>query len=179
MKSDNQGVKETFIQTSRRGRDRQLGQRGHAARQWLANQGRWQLADWVVSHLCVNKLGGKNGEWDTLQPRVPVWGKKASKPLTEKTCEGCGSRRNSQPYRRVCWRDPQGPRTYTNPRTQESAPEGPICLWVAEEVNESSGESGKRHWSLSDTSPTYSPTTQWRGLSPPYRQISKATPLTT
>ena len=25
---------------------------------------------------------------------------------------------------RVCWRDPQGPRTYTNPPTQKSAPEG-------------------------------------------------------
>ena len=34
----------------------------------------------------------------------------------------------------VCWRHPQGPRMYTNPLTQESAPEGPICVWVEEEV---------------------------------------------
>ena len=59
------------------------------------------------------------------QPRVPVWGNKASKTLTEKTCGGWGSRRNSQPHRRVHWRDPQGPKMYTNPPTQESAPEGP------------------------------------------------------
>ena len=46
-KFDNQGVKEeTFIQTSRRGGDKQPGQRGHLAR--------WQLEDWVVPHLCAN-----------------------------------------------------------------------------------------------------------------------------
>ena len=37
--SENQGVKEeTFIQTIRRGRNRQPGQRGLTARQWVANQ---------------------------------------------------------------------------------------------------------------------------------------------
>ena len=35
------------------------------------------------------------------------------------------------------WRDPQGPRTYRSSSTQESAPEGPICLWVVGEVTES------------------------------------------
>ena len=68
------------------------------------------------------------GVRQTVQPRVPVWGRKASKPLTIKTCGGCGSRRNSQSHRRVCWRDPQGPRMYTNPPTWESAPEGPNLL---------------------------------------------------
>ena len=64
-----------------------------------------------------------------MQPRVPAWGNKTLKPLTENTCGGCGgSRRNSQPHRRVRWRDPQGPRTYTNPPTWESAPEGPNLL---------------------------------------------------
>ena len=37
--SDNQGVKEeTFIQTGQRGGDGKLGQRGHVARQQLADQ---------------------------------------------------------------------------------------------------------------------------------------------
>ena len=66
-----------------------------------------------------------------MEPRVPVQGNKASKPLTEKFCGGCGSGRNSQLHGTVCWREPQGPRMYTNPPTWESAP---ICLWVAGEV---------------------------------------------
>ena len=53
---------------------------------------------------------------------------KASKPMTVKTCVDCGSRRNSQPHRRVRWRDPQGPRMYTNAPTRESAPEEPNLL---------------------------------------------------
>ena len=45
MKSNNQGVKdETFIHTSRRGGDGQLGQRGLEARQWLVDQ---------QSHICM------------------------------------------------------------------------------------------------------------------------------
>ena len=40
-KSNNQGViEETFIQTGRRGRDRQLGWRGLEARWWLEDRGR-------------------------------------------------------------------------------------------------------------------------------------------
>ena len=46
--------KETFTQTGKKGRDGQLGQRGLMARQ--------QLAEWVVPHLRVNKLGGTTGE---------------------------------------------------------------------------------------------------------------------
>ena len=46
--------KKTFIQTGRKGRDGQLGQRGHAAR--------WQLADQVVPHLPTDKPEGKTGE---------------------------------------------------------------------------------------------------------------------
>ena len=71
-----------------------------------------------------------------MQPRVTAWGNKASKPLAVKTCGGCRGGRNSQPHKRVCWRDPQGPRMYTKPPIQESAL-GPFCLWVAEEVTES------------------------------------------
>ena len=68
------------------------------------------------------------GVRQTVQTKVPAWGNKASKPLAIKTCSGCGSWRNSQPHRRVHWRDPQGPRMYTNPLTRESAPEGPNSL---------------------------------------------------
>ena len=58
-----------------------------------------------------------------MQPTVPVWVNKASKPVAVKICKGCGGRRNSQPHRRVCWRDLQSPRTYTSPPIRESAPE--------------------------------------------------------
>ena len=54
-KSDNQGVKEeTFIQTSRRGRDGQPGQRGLTAR--------WQLPDQAVPRFHEDKLGETTGE---------------------------------------------------------------------------------------------------------------------
>ena len=36
---------------------------------------------------------------------------------------------NSQPHRRVCWRDPPGPRTYRNPLSQESA-----CVEIVNEI---------------------------------------------
>ena len=72
-KSNNQGVKEeTFIQTSRRGRDRQPGQSGLAATQ-LADPERWrivertgqavqQLADRAAPHSHIDILGGIAGE---------------------------------------------------------------------------------------------------------------------
>ena len=44
---------ETFMQTGRKGRDRQLGQRGLMARQ--------QLVDQMVLHLCTDKLGETTG----------------------------------------------------------------------------------------------------------------------
>ena len=86
---------------------------------------RWQLVD-RQSHICI-WITEKNkwGATQSTQPRALAQGNKASNPLTEKTCEGCVSGRNSQFHRRVCWRDPQSPRMYTKPPTQESAPEGP------------------------------------------------------
>ena len=51
------------------------------------------------------------------------------KPLIENALGAWGgSRRDSQPHRKVHWRDPQGPRMYTNPPTQEAAPEGPNLI---------------------------------------------------
>ena len=43
----------------------------------------------------------------------------------------CCCERNSQTHRRVRWKDPQGPRMYTNPWTQELAPEGPDLLMAS------------------------------------------------
>ena len=108
-KSNNQGVKEeTFIQTGTRGGNRQPG-RSHTHEK--------------------NKPGGTTKELNRpYNSSVPAWGNKASKPLSLKTCEDWGGWRKSQPHRRVHWRDPQGPRTYTNPPTRESAPEGPKSL---------------------------------------------------
>ena len=63
-----------------------------------------------------------------MQSRVLVQEKKASKPMTVRTYRGYGDGINSQPHRRVPWRDPQGPRMYTNPSMDESAPEGPNLL---------------------------------------------------
>ena len=96
-KSDNQGVKEeTFTQTRRRVEtSSQGGERGCVAR--------WRLVDQVVPHSCADKSGGTTGEQDRpCKPGFQCRGNKASKPLTEKTCGGCSSRRNSQPHRRVC-----------------------------------------------------------------------------
>ena len=121
-KSDSQGVKEeTFIPTSRRGRDGQWGWRGLEARQWLEDRAGWG-SSWRSrqSHICM-QINWKNkwGLRQTTQPRVPLQGNKASKPLIENIGGGWGgSGRNSQPHRRVHWRDPQGPRMYTSPPTQ-------------------------------------------------------------
>ena len=82
-----------------------------------------------VGKAAAGRQGSSWWTWQqTLQPRVPAQGNKASKPLTENICGGCGSGRNSQSHRRILWRDPQGPRGYTNPPTWESAPEGPNLL---------------------------------------------------
>ena len=55
MKFNNQGVKEeTFIQTTKRDRHGQPGQRGHMTR--------WQLVDQGIPHSHVDKPGGTTGE---------------------------------------------------------------------------------------------------------------------
>ena len=56
-KSNNQEVKETFIQTGRRGRDRQLGQRGHAARRQLEDPV-GEAADGRSGEAVAGRLGG-------------------------------------------------------------------------------------------------------------------------
>ena len=124
-KSHNQADKEkTFIQTSRRGGEGQLGWRGLTAI--------LRLADPTAPHSHIDKPDERRGAKQTSQPKAPAWGNKASN-LIENTrgveeLRGSrntrGSRRNSKPHRRVCWRDPQGPRACTSLPTWESAPEG-------------------------------------------------------
>ena len=77
----------------------------------------------------------------TIKPRVPAYEKKASKSLAVKTSGGCGGRRNFQSHKRVLWRNPQGPRMYTSPSTQESAPEGPNLLVGSRESDGNPAES--------------------------------------
>ena len=90
---------------------------------------RRQLAAQAFAHLHADKPGGTTGQRDRPHNRGFQRGRnKASKPQIVKICGGCGGRRNSQPHRRICWRDPQCPRMYTKSPTQESAPEGPNLL---------------------------------------------------
>ena len=91
-------------------------------------QGKAVAGGLVVKHLCADKPGGTPRERDRLKPRVPVQENKASNPLTIKICEGCDGGRNSQPHRRVCWRDQKGPTTHTNPPTWNQHRKSPICL---------------------------------------------------
>ena len=110
------------------------------ALQWLAKHAVPHL------HLQINweeQLGSKI-DHATPQPRVPTWRDKAWKPLTEKFCGGWGSRRNSQTHRRVHWRDPWGPRTYTKRPTEESTPERPDLLLGSGESDWKLAESGAR-----------------------------------
>ena len=94
---------------------------------WRTGWARWQLVGQAVPHLCADNREEQLGSEINHATRVTAWGNKASEPLAVKICGGCGGGRDSQPYRRVCWRNPQGPRMYTNPPTQESAP-GPNLL---------------------------------------------------
>ena len=95
------------------------------ARQWLVDQ---------VGEVVAAGLGGpiftcrytrvnNSGTRQTMQPRIPAWENKASKPLVVKICGGWGGGRNGQSHRRVRWRGPWGPRTYTSLPTWESTPE--------------------------------------------------------
>ena len=73
--------------------------------------------------------------------------------------------RNSQPHRRVCWRDLQGPRMYTSLPTRESAPEGPNLLVGSGGTDWKQGESQASGIVPSQTPPPhYSTTTQPSGL---------------
>ena len=96
----------------------------------------------------------------TVQPRVPLWGNKASKPLTKKPVgvEVAGetpslTREFVGETDRVLEHTQNHP-----PRNQHQ--KGLICLWVAEEVTESQLRAEQAALSLLGPSPTYSATTQ-------------------
>ena len=145
-KSNNQGAKEeTFIQTGRRGRDRKVGWRGFPARRWLEDLERGDSSWWTGwPHICKQINWEEHwGARQTMQSRVLVQEKKASKPMSVKICGGCRGRRNCKPHKRCCWRDSQGPRMYTNLLTMNQHQKGSICLWVAGEVTESPSRAEK------------------------------------
>ena len=100
----------------------QPGQRGGRAKRWLE--------DWAVPH-CVWKTRKKNwGTRQTTQPRVPVQGNKASKPLAVKIwggggCAAVGETLSlTEEFVGVTHRVLE----HTHPPTWESAPEGPNLL---------------------------------------------------
>ena len=126
----------------------------------------FRLAGWVEigswgwqtrwSYICMWISQEEQLEIEKDHPtQDPVQGNKTSKPPAVKTCGCCGGERNSQPHRRVHWRNPQGPRTYTSPPTWESAPEREqsTCRnqgkWLKAVLQPST-----QHYSLSDPSHT-------------------------
>ena len=81
-----------------------------------------------------------------VQPRVPAQGSKASRPLAVKICGvAVAGKTPILTQKESPLEGPRGPGMYTNPPTQESAPEGPNLLvgirgsdrkWMrAEQVN--------------------------------------------
>ena len=83
--------------------------------------------EFIYSH--TDKPDKRRGSKQTAQQSL--------KPLSENTRGGWGgSRRDSQSHRRGHWRDPQGPRTYMKPPTQESAPQWPNLIVGSREVTE-------------------------------------------
>ena len=120
---------DTFIQTRRRGGDRQPGWRGLAARQWLVG--------WTVPHLHEDKPGGTNGERD--RPHNPGFQHGEIKPqnLLLKTPVGVEVAGETPSltgeFLGETYRVLEGTQNHP-PRNQHQ--KGPIQLWVAGEVTE-------------------------------------------
>ena len=128
-KSDNHGVKEaTYIQTGRRGKDRQPGWRGHAARLRLAHQ--------VVPHSPADKLGETTGDRDRpCNSGSQHQEKKVSKPLAVKSYVAVGQIA-SLTGESVGGADRVLECTQAHPCGNQHQ-KGAICLWEAGEVTES------------------------------------------
>ena len=109
-----------------------LGQK----RLWLEDQAMQQLAEWAVPYLHADKPGGTTGDWDRLnnpgfqcrelKPQN-LWMKK---PVMVEVVGETPSLTGE------FFGETHGPRTYTNPPTQRSVPEGPNLLVVTERVTE-------------------------------------------
>ena len=111
-------------------------------------------------HIYV-QITGRNdwGASETSQSRVSAQEKEASKPLAVETCGGCDSGRNSQPHRRVHWKDPHLEHTQTHPSRNQHQ-KGPVCLWVAGKVTESLWRA-EQPALFPDPSLSHSATPQW------------------
>ena len=149
---------------------------------WQGSSGRitwarWGLAKWVVPHLNVYKPGRTLVSETDCATQDSSTRKQSLKTLAIKTYEGCCDGRNSKAHSRVSWRDSQSPRMYTNPLTEESAPQGPNLLVG----------SGRNDWKPAESTassivPSWTPpqhtkpsTSMW--VAPPTR-IPEAPPLT-
>ena len=167
---DNQRVKETFMQTGRRGRDWKPG----AEDVQQGNRPCRRGGGWRTRWFHIFALISRRNNWGarhTTKPRVSAWETKDWKPMVVKACGVCEGGRNSQSHRRVCWRGSQGPRRYTNPHTRESAPER------AQTVG---SQGSDRKWGKSwasgivpsqTPSPIDSVTAQQRGLAQPSEHL--------
>ena len=100
---------------------------------------RWCLVDWVVPHLCVDKLGGATREWE--RPSIPVFQREEIKPqnIWPKKPVGTAVRLGETPsLTREFIRETHRILEYTQthpPGNQHQ--KGPICLSVAGGVTES------------------------------------------
>ena len=126
---------------------------GQVRRQLVGSARRW-MVEQVVPYSHADKPGETTGKQEGLHNPWLQHGE-------INTGGGCSARRNSRPHRRVCWRDPQGPRMYTNPPGNQHQ-KGPVCgqrgKWL-----KTVREWSKHHCSFLDPSPTYSITTQHVG----------------
>ena len=88
---------------------------------------RWWLADRAVPHAYADKPGGTT--WERDRPHKPGFRRREIK--SQNLCKNLWELQQQEKLpasQESSLRDPQGPRTYTTPPIQESAPEGPSLL---------------------------------------------------
>ena len=131
---------------------------------WRTGWARQQLVDCRGNPTSTfRQAPGKARELD--RPQNPGFSTKDSKPLDmEKICGDFGGGTDTQPHRRVHWRDPQGPKTCTNPPTCKSATKGHKPLAGIEGSDRKWDEGRARGIVPSVTLCGNSTTTQQRGL---------------
>ena len=102
-------------------------------RKWV----RWQMADRVGPHLCVDKPGGTTGDWD--RPRNPGFQRQEIKPqnLRLKTPVGVAAAGGTPSLTRELVGETHRVLERTHPLPGSQHQKGPIWLWAAGQVTES------------------------------------------
>ena len=127
--------------------ERLLSKTRKTAKQWLA--------DLAVTHLHVDKPGGRTGEWDRLcNPGFQCREIKPQNLWLKKPIGVVAAGETPSLTGEFTGKTHRGPRMYTNPPTQESAPERPNLLVGS---GGSDWKLSKWHCSLSDPSPSHKP----------------------